>query len=156
MDKKANNHAKQGMPQVNGWFYFRLTESGNLIGEYANDKSTFVTAECAEILPSSWTGMPFEGIYITVWQEDQALDALLSIKKHGAIYELIWIREGKQLFTGRGAICDGKLVGNYKLDGSKIVSNLKNQIFASLSVSQKSALEKRCFASSQEKAMVPR
>lgn len=115
-----------------GRFYFKLTDSKNLIGEFSNNHKDCKRnyAESADrIIPDVCHGN-FVGEYYSTWYDDFDPDepgggfANLKIElKSGCanIYSLNWClyeKDGKTLskhkFGGEGMLCDGMLIGDYR------------------------------------------
>lgn len=99
-----------------GTFYFRRTQSGNLLGEYINQTSQKVAAESAELISSGCIG--FAGMYQSTWFDGTGITARLTISilgDHPEIFTLQWIFGGEQspAFIGRGFLNDGVLIGVY-------------------------------------------
>ncbi|HCZ36318.1 MAG TPA: hypothetical protein DHV26_10385 [Cytophagales bacterium] len=99
-----------------GSFYFRLTTSGNLLGEFSNNGSTENSTESAERkIPA---GNSFVGEFYASWQEDgKAFYADLEITpktQTANMFTLTWMRDNKQVFWGQGFLAEGLLIGNYQ------------------------------------------
>jgi hypothetical protein len=113
------------MTELKGRFYFRLTDNGNLIGEFSNNHSVHSQTESAErrpqndIVPESPFG--FIGTYQSTWFEaatDEPMSTRLKIAYKDdfhQIFTLQWIRPNcdKPLFEGEAMIAEGLLIGNY-------------------------------------------
>jgi hypothetical protein len=112
-----------------GRFYFKLTDSKNLIGEFSNPTDTRIYAESADrIIPDVAHGN-FVGEYYHTWCQyndpGKQLDgvegvvAKLTIKeKTQNIFTLKWdiqndLPNDKHLW-GEGMLCDGMLIGDYR------------------------------------------
>jgi hypothetical protein len=99
-----------------GRFYFRLTENGNLIGEFSNQTSLRNRTESADRM----YGDPamFTGDFLTTWlEEDVPVLSNLNIShKAGTtnIFSLSWVRNGTQSFIGEAIIAGGLLIGDYR------------------------------------------
>ena len=102
----------------NGRFYFKLTKTGNLIGEFFNDDGNGTESSDRQ----KGDKQEYEGAYITTWQEkNKARIADLKIIKMLEEYKLEWI-EGSDgtTFTGSGRVgVDGTLFGTYNYIGRK-------------------------------------
>jgi hypothetical protein len=121
------------MSTLTGRFYYKLTETKNLIGEFSNDHATCnrVYTESADLVLSDEKNntpdqAPFVGIYYTTWHEYlngghmPRLSKLQISKKHTDIFTLKWWWvdsngniTGRPCFEGEGMLCDGILIGNY-------------------------------------------
>jgi len=104
---------------ITGRFYFRITNSGNLIGEFSNNGLTVNSTESADRKASHESNSnSFEGQFHSSWQEDgEAFYADLTIApKTGTtnILTLIWSRGKKTIFWGEGFLAEGLLIGNYQ------------------------------------------
>ncbi len=115
-----------------GRFYFKLTDSKNLIGEFSNNhkKCNRNYAESSDrIIPDVCHGN-FVGEYYHTWFDDFDPNELgggfaklkIELKSECAnIYSLNWWlyeKDGKtlgeQIFWGEGMLCDGMLIGDYR------------------------------------------
>lgn len=99
-----------------GRFYFKITDSGNLVGEFSNNASPANFTESASRNPAL-SLRNFEGTYNTTWFEDGAehLSLIISPKDDAnGILSLEW-RNGNiaPVFLGEGFIIDNMLIGNY-------------------------------------------
>ncbi len=107
-----------------GHFYFKLTTSGNLLGEFGNNTLRYNQTECAD--RSDGCGKDrtqFLGTYDSVWWEYEQEDggatlATLTIDaQQGAtnVFELTWqVRDpGAERYVGRAMVADGDLKGSY-------------------------------------------
>ena len=115
-------------PKVQGRFYFKLTDSGNLLGEYSNQLMVRNAPECAcRVEGEAGT---FYGAYISTWWEPslgKPIAARLEIGAKAAIanqpppaglFDLKWLdyangTQGSPLFEGEAMLSDGMLIGNY-------------------------------------------
>ncbi len=106
------------MSVIVGRFYFKLTENGNLLGEYSNNITQKAYTESAVRIEAGRN--EFSGDYHSAWVEDgKAIYAKLVIGESvfGKIYSLKWEeKSGVALFVGRGMLVDGILIGNYSND----------------------------------------
>ncbi|HTX21145.1 MAG TPA: hypothetical protein VMD27_04665 [Candidatus Aquilonibacter sp.] len=115
-----------------GRFYFKLTDSGNLIGEFSNNNCDRNYTESAvpnssepdDSKPQSPSCCKFVGNYFSTWYETVDHDSVLAeleIKQTGRknIFSLKWWliqnkkKEAKTSFEGEGMIFDEILIGNY-------------------------------------------
>ena len=114
------------MPTIFGRFFFKLTDSKNLIGEFSNNFSKRNWTESSDrIIPNAADGK-FDGDYFSTWHEEnggqhECVLAKLEIKqKPENIFSLIWWRvnngvpETNPFFRGEGILCDGILIGDYQ------------------------------------------
>jgi hypothetical protein len=109
--------------KVQGRFYFKLTESGNLLGEYSNQFMVRNDPECSSRTEGDI--LSFCGEFISTWQEDVGpVEAHLVISTRAANpskcgnYSLKWSElskgiKGKEVFVGEAMLSDGMLIGNY-------------------------------------------
>lgn len=105
-----------------GSFYLRLTDSGNLIGEYTNTESTRIYTESAERISEITLEkiQSFNGTFETSWRENNVpFLANLVIEpiedSNDLKYRLDWTitNDHEIRFTGEGFLVDGILVGHY-------------------------------------------
>ena len=118
-----------------GRFYFKLTDSKNLIGEFSNNHETCKRnyTESADRFPQNANAPrnadddKFIGEYFTTWHEENhgehehGLAKLKISRKHDGIYSLTWwlVQDDGQVadipsFRGEGMLCDGILIGDYR------------------------------------------
>jgi len=108
------------MGKVIGRFYFKLSDNGNLLGEYSNAGSTECDVEAAKrIHTSEETSVePFEGEYTSTWTEGKKVEsATLKITRRpnsAGIFSVIWCDGNRELFTGEAMVVDRILIGNYE------------------------------------------
>lgn len=98
-----------------GRFYFRLTTSGNLLGEFSNNLSNGNSTESADRVSGNLND--FQGTYLSSWQENGTVlfaDLTISIKHAPNIFSLVWARNNKDIFWGEGFIIGDLLVGDYR------------------------------------------
>ena len=108
--------------RLRGHFYFKLTESGNQLGEFGNNLLPYNQTECADRRDEQRSG--FAGNYISVWHEQQqgnkgATLADLKIEAQpGAnnVYTLKWqvVNPGSEVYQGHAMVADGMLIGSYE------------------------------------------
>jgi hypothetical protein len=121
------------MATIQGHFYFRQTDAGNLLGEYAHNETVERSLpESALRLPNQDSaGVPFLGKYKSTWYEpdpgnsdnkDQSVTADLEIRLKGSasskLYTLAWTDPtaasgAEPMFTGEAMLCGGLLIGSY-------------------------------------------
>ncbi len=109
------------MSEVNGRLYLKITDSGNLIGEYSNQHSKKPLPESAfrDLTPDKHPGI--SGTYESTWYEpksDRASQAVLRISPKEDcfnIYVLEWsdTRSKKVIFKGEAMLCGDLLIGDY-------------------------------------------
>lgn len=117
-----NNTAQK----VQGRFYFKLTESGNLLGEYSNQFLVRNEPECSSRVEGQTN--TFYGVFISTWWEsNDAVARRLEISPKAAIpnqpqpaglCSLRWLKspndsKSKEEFVGEAMLSDGMLIGNY-------------------------------------------
>ena len=110
------------MKKVIGRFYFKLSENGNLLGEYSNEGSTECDVEAAKRIPAVTSEATpvnlFEGEYTSTWTEGkEVVSATLKITRRSnavGIFSVIWCKGGRDLFTGGAMMVDRILIGNYE------------------------------------------
>mgnify|MGYP000954873765 FL=1 len=100
---------------VIGSFYFKLTNSGNLIGEYSNNNIFVVETECAK---SRIGNNGFLGKFKSVWTDgtnkSDVYDLEIILKPGSTlVYGLRWEKKGA-IYEGEGFIVDNMLIGCYK------------------------------------------
>jgi len=107
---------------VLGSFYFQLTNNGNLLGEYMNNKSTRVTTESADFIGEFHDS--FIGDYQTTWFDGTGQNMLLSIRlknENRNIFRLDW-RIGNIIhFVGEGFLSNDQLIGTYWDNGLMVI-----------------------------------
>lgn len=107
-----------------GRFYFKLTDSGNLIGEFSNNQCEERNyTESAIRIDRETHAEPFVGKYRSTWCEANGMEgflAELTIRKtSNDVFLLEWrYVENREVHTephffGQGMLCDGMLIGNY-------------------------------------------
>jgi hypothetical protein len=114
------------MKTLLGRFYFKLTDSKNLIGEYSNNQCNKTYTEGA-IRIQPYEKDRFVGTYRSTWCEDNGNVCHLAELKIGNktsqedAYSLLWyfvdVKNGvvdpNPHFEGEGMLCDGVLIGDY-------------------------------------------
>lgn len=105
-----------GMAKIRGRFYFRVTDSGNLLGEYSHWAIDQNRPESAlRISPAA--PVSFLGSYVSSWYEptnNAAVVATLTIgTRTPEIFTVEWSIGGKPKFRGEGMLCGGVLIGDY-------------------------------------------
>jgi hypothetical protein len=115
------------MSKLIGRFYFKMTDSKNLIGEFSNNHRTCRQnfTEGAVVKFRDPGDDKFVGVYYSTWYEEPTqchLAELVIEKKPNCenIYTLKWWlivngeRGGRPSFWGEGMTCDGILIGDYR------------------------------------------
>lgn len=112
------------MARIEGRFYFKRTDAGNLHGEYSNKGSITPDVEAAQMKLTSLSNSkyPFIGKYFATWTETSSsgittVSSDLEIKlKDGVnnLFSVMWTTRGTTLFLGEGMIVDGILIGDYQ------------------------------------------
>lgn len=100
-------------PSVFGSFYFKRTQSGNLLGEFTNNTIDFNTSESADTINYSEN---FIGQYRSSWiEESVTFQAILTIShKVNSRNKFLLKWEGDNFaFWGEGFIVDDILLGHY-------------------------------------------
>jgi hypothetical protein len=129
--------------KIIGRFYFKLTDSKNLIGEYSNNTSNKNNTESAVLMPKKSDEVQkldecrhpkddkFIGEYFSTWYEEiehKSVLAVLKIERKPRaenIFSLKWwsieddreadkVVVGTPTFWGEGMLCDGILIGDYR------------------------------------------
>ena len=111
---------KQNNTMLIGRFYFKITPSGNLIGEYSNRSSSSL-GSFAEAATRISEGNGWIGDYQSTWCEAPnfaVASARLKITQVNAdIFIVKWYDSAepnpKTLFDGEAMVCDGMLIGDY-------------------------------------------
>jgi hypothetical protein len=118
---RINTILQKLMPKVNRRFYFKLTNHGNLLGEYSNDMTSANLPESALRQPAS-SGTSFPGSYVSTWFEPTTKNSVaadlivLSKPQTSGIFSLEWTGNNYGStchFKGEAMIHDGALIGNY-------------------------------------------
>jgi hypothetical protein len=106
------------MANIIGRFYFKMTQNGNLIGEYSNSGMDGVDAEFANSISND---QGFIGKYNSVWEEDNnktytaTLNITFKYPNNTKIFSLEWInKSGITVHSGEGMIVDDMLIGDYR------------------------------------------
>lgn len=105
------------MSKIIGAFYFEQTYSGNLIGEFVNNKMSGISTESADT--NNRNECKFVGNYKTTWSESEKSEfsyLKIEIKENtnNTVFKLTWNdKSGSSKFTGIGFITDEKLIGYY-------------------------------------------
>lgn len=112
------------MSKLTGRFFFKLTDSKNLIGEFSNKDCKRNYTESADLRSGKPDDGIFIGTYYSTWHEEKDGKAILAElkieQKYGNIFTLTWsiVQDGKPAarptFHGEGMLCDGILIGDYQ------------------------------------------
>lgn len=99
---------------VHGSFHFRLTNTGNLIGEYLNNIDQAILSESANRMSDD---AGFAGEYITSWIENkQAMINYLKIEETSQnVFKLVWTDlDHNQVFEGKATLLEENTIyGHY-------------------------------------------
>lgn len=118
LDSIAMSRLHSVMPKFAGRFYFRLTDAGNLLGEYSNTDIDVTRPESA-LRNDSSPKDDFAGDYVSTWFEPSngGEVAQLKIQPKSASstqLSLVWKdTAGKTTYEGEAFENDGLLIGNY-------------------------------------------
>jgi hypothetical protein len=107
------------MARIIGSFYLKLTDSGNLVGEFTNSRLFTVATESATLIEQG--AEPFIGTYFSKWDGVYGpasgvltISYINSTKPSNVKYDLVWRDEkGEVLFTGEALLAEGMLIGHY-------------------------------------------
>ncbi len=98
-----------------GRFYFRLTKSGNLLGEFSNNVTNQNFTEGADRIKGDLTS--FLGSFVSTWHEggDSFLVTLTIDTKINStnLFSVTWVSK-KSNFWGEAFIVDDLLIGDYR------------------------------------------
>ena len=100
-----------------GRFFFKKTDTGNLIGEWSNNNAPDIYTESSDLQNKGdeKDKLKFEGTYFSTWQEKgKPKFAELNITHKDCKYFLLWENEGKKIFYGEGMLMGGMLIGDYR------------------------------------------
>lgn len=99
---------------VKGSFYFRITDTGNLTGEYFNNHGNICLSESANRIEP---GSGFVGVYITSWIEDQSraeINNLTILEISTNMFALIWTDlNGEETFQGKASLLKENIIYGY-------------------------------------------
>ncbi|MCJ8154906.1 hypothetical protein MKJ01_14140 [Chryseobacterium sp. SSA4.19] len=99
---------------VRGSFYFKITVTGNLIGEYFNNYSNVSLSKSANRINP---GIGFVGQYVTSWSENQTSAEInkLTIEEISTnMFKLIWTdMNGKETFHGKASLLEKNIIYGY-------------------------------------------
>ncbi len=99
-----------------GFFYFRLTHNGNLVGEFFNDADTSIRTESADKIKNI---KKFDNNYLSTWREggnSEILNLNISISDNNErIFDLAWFRnnENDPVFRGQAMEIEENLFSGY-------------------------------------------
>jgi hypothetical protein len=103
------------MNKILGVFYFKKTQSGNLIGEFSNNGMDTFNIESSNI-KDNFDIKKFDAEYITTWIEDiETHIAELKIIRTEKNYNLKWYKINSEniIFEGTAIEVDNLLIGKY-------------------------------------------
>lgn len=111
------------MSVINGSFHFKLTNTGNLIGEYINNYDNVILSESANRISK---GNGFPGEYLTSWIQNRqtAVISHLRIEEipDEPFYKLTWIDLDKNIaFEGKATLLDETTIYGY-YSGNHIIT----------------------------------
>ena len=117
-----------------GRFFYKLTDNGNLVGEFSNNVDADIVSESADWKCACEDNCPnclYHGTYLSTWRHDNgAVIAELKISRKKGIdasdklFSLEWRKDNKTLiFKGEGMLCDGILIGNYYEPGGDEIAS---------------------------------
>ena len=108
--------------KLEGRFFFKETDNGNLIGEYSNNYGIEISTESSDLI-AGCDNDSFLGTYHSTWLEDEGpefAELTISKIKRTKLFTLEWckINDDKShkilIFVGGAMLCDGILIGNYR------------------------------------------
>ncbi|TRW22428.1 hypothetical protein FMM05_18160 [Flavobacterium zepuense] len=107
------------MAKIIGSFYLKLTDDGNLAGEFTNSRLFTVAKESAILIEKG--NAPFIGRYFSTWDGVYGpasgiltVSFIESTVPSNVKYDLVWTAEdGDILFTGEALLAEGMLIGHY-------------------------------------------
>ena len=100
---------------VRGSFHFRLTNAGNLLGEYFNNYGNIISSESTNRINP---GIGFVGQYVTSWIENgqEAIINNLEIQptRNVNMFTLVWTDlNGKVTFRGKASLSEENIIYGY-------------------------------------------
>lgn len=107
--------------QVFGSFHFRLTDSGNLLGEYFNNHGNIILTESANLINTARQENArsiFAGEYITSWLEGNTPTAnRIRIERipNTNIFNIFWTTIGNrsETFRGKATLLNENIIYGY-------------------------------------------
>ena len=102
------------MPNVIGSFVFRNDGDGCLTSKYINRGMTSPLTECAKV-QGVVDNDRFSGRYFSIWL-DTPIDpnsSFLEIERNRESFNLIWVKDGSNIYAGQGMLFGNFLVGSY-------------------------------------------
>lgn len=107
------------MSRIEGSFYLKRVDGGNLLGEYTNNIHFTRSQETAQVKKTGL--MPFEGTYASQWFEldgpctgELVIKYVQQCKDGNNQYTLTWYKEnGEIAYTAEAFLADGMLMGHY-------------------------------------------
>ncbi|WP_294284157.1 hypothetical protein [uncultured Chryseobacterium sp.] len=99
-----------------GFFYFRLTNNGNLVGEFFNDFDTSIRTESADRTNNE---NRFDNTYLSTWREggnSEILNLNINISENNdRVFDLAWFRnnENNPVFRGQAMEIEESLLSGY-------------------------------------------
>ena len=104
------------MSKIIGHFEFRLTDRGNLIGEFTYYHLDRISTHGANRILNNGNDDQhgFIGMYDFIWLEGQAPQfSILTINQTNGIFALIWKENNNTIYTGQAYLSEDKLIGSY-------------------------------------------
>jgi hypothetical protein len=101
---------------VRGSFYFKITSTGSLIGEYFNNYGNISLSESANRIS---IGIGFVGQYVTSWMEEQNRAeinnlTIQEIPTNPNMFLLTWIDlNGEVTFQGKASLLEENIIYGY-------------------------------------------
>ncbi|MDQ1161216.1 hypothetical protein QE422_001584 [Chryseobacterium sp. SORGH_AS 447] len=99
-----------------GFFYFRLTNNGNLVGEFFNDADTSIRTESADTINNE---NRFDNSYLSTWREGNTSEIVnLNIRisdSNRRVFDLVWFRNNEDIaiFRGQAIEIEENLLSGY-------------------------------------------
>lgn len=122
IDKRQRNRETQPtkestMPyKTVGRFYFKKTNSGNIIGEFSADGTETYT-EGGDLRGLDKGYHDYSGTYYTTWRDEKKKPVFTELrisKKPKRLFDLVWSdAKGVTEWKGTGMLCDNILIGDY-------------------------------------------
>ena len=114
-----------------GTFYFRITTSGNIVGEFINQESSRAATESADRRGGNIDR--FDGEYQSTWFDGQERNMTLTILPKGDdflnIFRLAWSDGTNDVFVGEAFLSNEMLIGVY---GDSDLNNRINHLLTRL------------------------
>ena len=118
MSKPTNSSAQPSVQH--GWFYFKQSDSGNLIGEYGHEYSPLgVYTESGEFVKGDQDILKNPNAknaeFESTWMDPNTTPTWgkLEVERNGRIFKVKWSYKTGPVFEGKGILCDGVLIGEF-------------------------------------------